>query len=104
MKTRGRSSAWWTRPTRKRLPPFTGMTSASWRTRFSRLKKSLNSEGPPCRRRGLAGTGKSSSSISGKTVNPSEEFLGQRHDDARGASHVAESVHVLVLGHLADEL
>jgi len=33
----------------------------------------------------------------------SEEFLGQRHDDARGASHVAKSVLVLVLGHLADE-
>jgi hypothetical protein len=36
-------------------------------------------------------------------VNASEEFLGQRDDDARGASHVAESVLVLVLGHLADE-
>ena len=34
---------------------------------------------------------------------PSEEFLGQRDDDARRASHVAESVLVLVLGHLADE-
>src|SRR4051812_2596492 len=33
----------------------------------------------------------------------SEEFLGQRDDDARGASHVAESVLVLVLGHLTDE-
>jgi len=33
----------------------------------------------------------------------SEEFLGQRDDDARRASHVAESVLVLVLGHLADE-
>ena len=38
-----------------------------------------------------------------KAVNASEEFLGQRDDDARRASHVAESVHVLVLGHLADE-
>src|SRR5436189_322740 len=36
-------------------------------------------------------------------VNASEEFLGQRDDDARRASHVAESVLVLVLGHLADE-
>src|SRR5688572_29974255 len=33
----------------------------------------------------------------------SEEFLGQRDDDTRRASHVAESVLVLVLGHLADE-
>ena len=33
----------------------------------------------------------------------SEEFLGQRDDDARRASHVAKSVLVLVLGHLADE-
>src|SRR5947199_998641 len=31
------------------------------------------------------------------------EFLGQRDDDARRASHIAESVLVLVLGHLADE-
>src|SRR5207248_2732997 len=38
-----------------------------------------------------------------KAVNASEEFLGQREDDARRASHVAESVLVLVLGHLADE-
>ena len=36
-------------------------------------------------------------------VNASEEFLGQCDDDARRASHVAESVLVLVLGHLADE-
>ncbi len=36
-------------------------------------------------------------------MNASEEFLGQRDDDARRASHVAESVLVLVLGHLADE-
>jgi hypothetical protein len=36
-------------------------------------------------------------------VHPSEEFLGQRDDDARRASNVAESVDVLVLGHLADE-
>jgi len=36
-------------------------------------------------------------------VNASEEFLGQRDDDARRTSHVAESVHVIVLGHLADE-
>jgi hypothetical protein len=34
---------------------------------------------------------------------PSEEFLGQRDDDARRASHVAEYALVLVLGHLADE-
>jgi len=33
-----------------------------------------------------------------------EELLGQRDDDARRASHVTESVLVLVLGHLADEL
>ena len=36
-------------------------------------------------------------------VNTSDEFLGQRDDDARRASHIAKSVHVLVLGHLADE-
>jgi len=36
-------------------------------------------------------------------MNASEEFLGQRDDDARRASHVAESVLVLVLDHLADE-
>src|ERR1700731_2738566 len=37
------------------------------------------------------------------SVNFSEEFLGQRDDDARRASNVAEPVFVLVLGHLADE-
>jgi len=36
-------------------------------------------------------------------INASEKFLGHRDDDARGAAHVAESVLVLVLGHLADE-
>ena len=36
-------------------------------------------------------------------MNASEEFLGQRDDDARRASHVAEPVLVLVLDHLADE-
>src|SRR5947207_12468782 len=41
--------------------------------------------------------------VSPKAVNASEKFLGQRDDDARRASHVAESVLVLVLGHLADE-
>jgi hypothetical protein len=41
--------------------------------------------------------------VSAKAVNASEEFLGQCDDDARRASHVAESVLVLVLGHLADE-
>src|SRR5258706_9440453 len=44
-----------------------------------------------------------SATASPKAVNASEEFLGQRDDDARGASHVAESVLVLILGHLADE-
>src|SRR5215208_1126562 len=38
-----------------------------------------------------------------EAVNASEEFLGQRDDDARRSSHVAESVLVLVLGHLTDE-
>jgi len=38
-----------------------------------------------------------------RSIVISEEFLGQRDDDARRASHVAESVLVLVLGHLADE-
>jgi hypothetical protein len=41
--------------------------------------------------------------VSSKAANASEEFLGQRDDDARRASHVAESVLVLVLGHLSDE-
>ena len=41
--------------------------------------------------------------VSPKPVNASEEFLRQRDDDAGRASHVAESVLVLVLGHLADE-
>ncbi len=36
-------------------------------------------------------------------VLASGEFLGQRDDDGRRASHVAESVLVFVLGHLADE-
>jgi hypothetical protein len=36
-------------------------------------------------------------------LTASEEFLGQRDDDARRASHVAESVFVLVLGHFADK-
>ena len=44
-----------------------------------------------------------SSPVSPKAVNASEEFLGQRDDDARRASHVAEPVLVLVLDHLADE-
>jgi hypothetical protein len=35
-------------------------------------------------------------------MNASEEFLGQRDDDSRGAS-LAEPVLVLVLDHLADE-
>ena len=43
------------------------------------------------------------SPVSPKAVNASEEFLSQRDDDARRASHVAESVQVLVLDHLADE-
>jgi hypothetical protein len=39
-----------------------------------------------------------------KEVNASEEFLGQRDDDARRATSLTlESVPVLVLGHLADE-
>src|SRR6266545_4633525 len=42
--------------------------------------------------------------VSPKAVYASEELLGQRDDDARRASHVAESVLVLVLGHLTDEL
>jgi hypothetical protein len=33
----------------------------------------------------------------------SKEFLGQRDDDARRASHVAEPVLVFVLNHCADE-
>src|SRR5712671_4325926 len=41
--------------------------------------------------------------VSPKAVSASEEFLCQRDDDARRASHVAESVPALVLGHLADE-
>ncbi len=36
-------------------------------------------------------------------MNASGEFLGQRDDDVRRASHVAESVLILVLGHFADE-
>jgi len=41
--------------------------------------------------------------VSPKAVKASEEFLGQRDNDARRASHVAESVPVLVLDHLTDE-
>ena len=41
--------------------------------------------------------------MSRTAVNASEEFLGQRDDDARRASHVAEPVLVLVLDHLTDE-
>ena len=40
--------------------------------------------------------------VSRTAVNASEEFLRQRDDDARRASHVAEPVLVLVLDHLAD--
>lgn len=36
-------------------------------------------------------------------VNASEEFFGQRDDDAGRATHIAKSVEVLVLGYLADE-
>lgn len=36
-------------------------------------------------------------------MNASEELFSQRYDDARRATHVAEAVQVLVLGHLADE-
>jgi hypothetical protein len=36
-------------------------------------------------------------------VNALEEFLGQRNDDARGTSHVAEFVLVLVLDNFPDE-
>src|SRR5687767_5153544 len=42
--------------------------------------------------------------VSPKAVEASGEFLGQGDDDARRASDVAESVLVLGLGHLADEL
>src|ERR687892_556630 len=38
-----------------------------------------------------------------EAVNASEELLSQRYDDAPRATHVAEAVKVLVLGHLADE-
>src|SRR5438309_7289859 len=36
--------------------------------------------------------------------SPSAELLGQREEDAFGATDVAETVFVLVLHHLADEL
>jgi hypothetical protein len=36
-------------------------------------------------------------------MNASEEFLGQRDDDARRASHVAEPVLVLIPDHLAEK-
>lgn len=36
-------------------------------------------------------------------MNASEEVLVQRDDDARRAAHAAESVLILVLGHLADQ-
>src|SRR4051812_43652052 len=39
--------------------------------------------------------------VSPEAVNASEEFLGQRDDDAGRASHVAKPVLVLVLDHLA---
>src|SRR5438128_12216922 len=42
--------------------------------------------------------------VSPKAVNASEEFLGERDNDARKASHVAESVLVLVLNTLYDVL
>src|SRR5829696_2311475 len=38
-----------------------------------------------------------------EAVNASEELFSQRYDDARRATHVAEAVQVLVLGHLTDE-
>src|SRR5215210_1359201 len=38
-----------------------------------------------------------------EAVNASEELFSQRYDDAPWTPHVAESVLVLVLGHLADE-
>src|SRR5918998_1584093 len=38
-----------------------------------------------------------------EAVHSSEELFSQRYDDARRASHVAEPVQVLVLGHFADE-
>ena len=38
-----------------------------------------------------------------EALNASEELFSQRYDDARRATHVAEAVQVLVLGHLADE-
>jgi len=41
--------------------------------------------------------------VSMTAVNASEKFLGQRDDNARRTSHIAEPVLVLVLGHLADE-
>src|SRR5205809_675845 len=36
-------------------------------------------------------------------VDLSEKLLGQRDDDARGASHVAQPIHVLVLSHFTEE-
>jgi hypothetical protein len=51
----------------------------------------------------FTGAGRRAPPVSSKALNASEEFLGQRDDDARRASHVAESVLVLLLGHLFDE-
>ena len=55
------------------------------------------------RNRGLSEGAPRAPPVSPTAVHASEEFLGQRDDDARRASHVAEPVLVLVLGHLADE-
>src|SRR5207237_5556661 len=41
--------------------------------------------------------------VSPKSVNTSEEFLGQPDDDALGAADVGEPIRVLVLHHFADQ-
>src|ERR687897_3416998 len=38
-----------------------------------------------------------------EALNASEELFSQRYDDAPWTPHVAQPVHVLVLGHFADE-
>ncbi len=73
------------------------------RTGVNALDSVLGGGFPTSPRRSSALNLGAENGLDAKAVNASDEFLGQRDDDARRASHVAESVLVLVLGHLADE-
>src|SRR3954454_7313081 len=79
---------------------ITTATTAAQRAAKPPLSNPCNYEQTPrlCGR-GVRSSGVSHANTVERYDSALEEFLGQRDDDASRASHVAESVHVLVLGH-----